>query len=81
MARLMVGRMSKLYPKPATASDRVVALGRARLRPRLRRGGSFALIARFSGFGGLIGAGRTELFEGLVGLRSFRGQSPSTGGR
>ena len=34
------------------------------------------------GFGGLIGAGRTELFEGLVGLRrSAAARSPSTASR
>jgi ribose transport system ATP-binding protein len=77
MARLMVGRdMSKLYPaKPATASDRVVLSVERASVPGFVEEASFALRhGEILGFGGLVGAGRTELFEGLVGLRSFKGR-------
>ncbi|HEX2509640.1 MAG TPA: sugar ABC transporter ATP-binding protein [Microvirga sp.] len=76
MARLMVGRdMSKLYPaKPATASDEIVLRADSMSVPGHVEEASFALRrGEILGFGGLIGAGRTELFEGLVGLRSSRG--------
>jgi len=86
MARLMVGRdMSKLYPdKPDTASDHVILTVRDMTVPGFVENASFDLRrGEILGFGGLIGAGRTELFEGLVGLRpsqgsvSFRGESVS----
>lgn len=76
MARLMVGRdMSKLYPdKPATASDQVTLSVRDMVVPGYVENASFALKrGEILGFGGLIGAGRTELFEGLVGLRPSHG--------
>jgi ribose transport system ATP-binding protein len=76
MARLMVGRdMSKLYPaKPATASDTVVLAVDRMSVPGHVEEASFSLRrGEILGFGGLIGAGRTELFEGLVGLRPARG--------
>jgi ribose transport system ATP-binding protein len=76
MARLMVGRdMSKLYPdKPATASDQIVLQARDMAVPGYVENASFALKrGEILGFGGLIGAGRTELFEGLMGLRPARG--------
>lgn len=72
MARLMVGRdMSKLYPeKPATASDQIVLNVQNMAVPGYVKNASFTLKrGEILGFGGLIGAGRTELFEGLVGLR------------
>ena len=82
MARLMVGRdMSKLYPdKPASASDQIVLRVASASVPGYVTDASFALHrGEILGFGGLIGAGRTELFEGLVGLRPFKGTSLSTG--
>jgi ribose transport system ATP-binding protein len=75
MARLMVGRdMSKLYPaKPATASDQVVLAVEHAVVPGFVEEASFTLRqGEILGFGGLIGAGRTELFEGLMGLRPAR---------
>ncbi|HZH10739.1 MAG TPA: sugar ABC transporter ATP-binding protein [Microvirga sp.] len=76
MARLMVGRdMSKLYPdKPATASDQIILSVSNMVVPGYVENASFALKrGEILGFGGLIGAGRTELFEGLVGLRPGHG--------
>ncbi|MGO4706223.1 sugar ABC transporter ATP-binding protein [Microvirga sp. 2MCAF38] len=82
MARLMVGRdMSKLYPAKSA-----VALGDDILRvdnmivPGFVEQASFALKrGEILGFGGLIGAGRTELFEGLVGLRPSQGRATLNG--
>jgi ribose transport system ATP-binding protein len=76
MARLMVGRdMSKLYPrKPETASDQNILAVRNMVVPGYVENASFSLRrGEILGFGGLIGAGRTELFEGLVGLRPSDG--------
>ncbi|MEE1656157.1 sugar ABC transporter ATP-binding protein [Microvirga sp. CF3062] len=76
MARLMVGRdMSKLYPeKPETASDQTVLAVRDMAVPGFVENVSFTLRrGEILGFGGLIGAGRTELFEALVGLRAGTG--------
>src|SRR5829696_1335632 len=76
MARLMVGRdMSKLYPeKLATASDQTILTVRDMAVPDFVENASFTLRrGEILGFGGLIGAGRTELFEALVGLRPGHG--------
>jgi ribose transport system ATP-binding protein len=72
----MVGRdMSKLYPdKPATASDETILSVRDMAVPGYVETASFDLRrGEILGFGGLIGAGRTELFEGIVGLRPSQG--------
>jgi ribose transport system ATP-binding protein len=77
MARLMVGRdMSKLYPeKPDTASPDVVMRAERVAVPGFVEDASFALHrGEILGFGGLVGAGRTELFEGIVGLRRLTGR-------
>jgi ribose transport system ATP-binding protein len=71
MARLMVGReMAKLYPvKQPETGDVVLAVEGAKV-PGLVEEAAFELRrGEILGFGGLVGAGRTELFEGLVGLR------------
>ncbi len=77
IAGLMVGRdMSHLYPKRAPEPE-----GEAVLEVRDLSVPGFAADASFSvrrgeilGFAGLIGAGRTELLEGVVGLRPHRGE-------
>ncbi len=77
MARLMVGRdMSKLYPdKPESTAAEIVLRAEKLSVPGHVEEASFALHrGEILGFGGLIGAGRTELFEGLMGLRPCRGR-------
>lgn len=72
MARLMVGReLAMLYPPKRGVSTRAPVLEIAHLSvPGFVNDAS--LVARpgeVLGLGGMIGAGRTELFEGLLGLR------------
>ena len=78
MANLMVGReLSDLYPP----RDRVNTEGEPALRVQDFSVPGWAQQASFEvrpgeilGFAGLVGAGRTELFEGLLGLRPGSGQ-------
>jgi len=73
MASLMVGReLSDLYPpKSAAPSGAIPALKVKGLTvPGWAQDVSFSVRpGEILGFAGLVGAGRTELFEGLMGLR------------
>ncbi len=73
MARAMVGRdVSDLYPaKTAVAPDADVILSvRGLSVPGFSKEASFDLKAgEILGLGGMVGSGRTELMEGLCGLR------------
>jgi ribose transport system ATP-binding protein len=73
MANLMVGReMSDLFPPrdPAPAEGVPRLEVRGLTVPGWAEAVSFAVRAgEILGFAGLVGAGRTELFEGLLGLR------------
>ena len=77
MARLMVGRdMANLYPlRPEEdASAPAVLTVRNLSVPGWASDATFELRqGEILGFAGLIGAGRTELMEGLVGLRPTHG--------
>jgi ribose transport system ATP-binding protein len=76
MANLMVGReLSDMFPPKAPAPDGPPLLEVHGLSiPGWAHDVSFDLRAgEILGFAGLVGAGRTELFEGLLGLRPSRG--------
>ena len=77
MANLMVGReISDLFPpkEPAPAGDPLLRV-RGFTVPGWAEDVSFEVRpGEILGFAGLVGAGRTELFEGLLGLREGRGE-------
>ncbi|TPJ15291.1 sugar ABC transporter ATP-binding protein [Mesorhizobium sp. B2-7-3] len=71
MARLMVGReLATLYPQKSAPSDEPMLSVKSATVPGYAEDVSFTVHrGEILGFAGMIGAGRTELFEGLVGLR------------
>jgi ribose transport system ATP-binding protein len=77
MARLMVGRdVSHLYPDrpPPVSGDPILSVHDLTV-PGFASHASFDVRpGEILGFAGLVGAGRTELLEGLVGLRPHRGE-------
>lgn len=86
MANLMVGReLSDLFPPrvplPDTGAAPVLEV-QALSVPGWAQDVSFALRpGEILGFAGLVGAGRTELFEGLLGLRPASAQRVALAGR
>lgn len=84
MASLMVGReLEDLYPpRRGVPADAPVLLSVQELSvPGWAQGVSFEVRAgEVFGFAGLVGAGRTELFEGLLGLRERQARAVSVAG-
>lgn len=77
MANQMVGReMGELYPEKPERPDSAPALQVEDFSvPGFVRHASFSVAkSEILGFAGLIGAGRTELFEGILGLRMGKGR-------
>ncbi|WP_280154714.1 sugar ABC transporter ATP-binding protein [Piscinibacter sp. XHJ-5] len=84
MANLMVGReLSDLFPPRQAHPDGAPLLTVRRLRvPGWAEDVSFEVRAgEILGFAGLVGAGRTELFEGLLGLRPHTAERVEISGR
>ena len=84
MANLMVGRdLSDLYPEKDARSNASPLLTVQGLTvPGWARDVSFEVApGEILGFAGLVGAGRTELFEGLLGLRPHRVERVELAGR
>ncbi|MEN5248744.1 sugar ABC transporter ATP-binding protein [Brucella pseudintermedia] len=82
MARLMVGRdVAKLYPDRASQHDNAAILEIENFSvPGYVQNASFYLNrGEILGFAGLVGAGRTELMEGIVGLRPGKGNARHNG--
>ncbi|MDR3002642.1 MAG: sugar ABC transporter ATP-binding protein [Acidovorax sp.] len=83
MAHLMVGReLADLYPPRTALADDAPTLLAVRdfSVPGWVQGAAFAVRAgEVLGFAGLVGAGRTELFEGLLGLRPAHGEVVAQG--
>ena len=85
MANLMVGReLSDLFPAKTPAPGEAAPLLRVQnlTVPGWAENVSFEVRpGEILGFAGLVGAGRTELFEGLLGLREHHAERIELGGR
>ncbi len=76
MAEAMVGReLSDLFPTRASPGEDIVLQVEGLTVPGLTEDASFTLRrGEVLGFAGLVGAGRTELMEAIVGLRPASGR-------
>ncbi len=83
MAALMVGReLSDLFAPLPVPGDDIVLKAEGITIPGLIENCSFALRrGEVLGFAGLVGAGRTELMEAVVGLRDAAGRVEISGAR
>lgn len=84
MAELMVGReLDMLYPhkRPPTMAAPILTVADLDVDHGAQRASFSARPGEVLGIGGMIGSGRTELFEGLMGLRPSHAASVQVNGR
>ena len=77
MAEAMVGReLSDMYPpkRPATGSEPVLEVSGLHVDGVVEEASFTLRRGEILGFAGLVGSGRTELMEALIGVRPARGQ-------
>lgn len=84
MAELMVGReLNMLYPpkRPAPLGDPLLVVERLSVDHGAVQASLAVRPGEVLGIGGMIGSGRTELFEGLMGLRAAEAGRIELGGQ